>query len=444
MKTIKMSLVAAMAATVATTGASANMLENIISNPQLDIEIRPRYEYVDVDKNNKDEANALTVRTAIGVKGGLFDVDGLNFQLQGMSVDHFGWVNDYNGKTSGDPKYEVVADPAQTRMTQANISYTYEGFTGILGRKMVVLDNARFIGNVGWRQMPQTYDLVAAAYSWEGLNLLGAYVTRVNKVVESHLDTNSVLLHANYKFMPELDVTAYDYMISNLMDHIGIRATGTFDLSDMKLKYQAEYAYQKDPTMDDDEEPFGQKNIQDFVNDNDADYFNIAADLLWNNFTIGAGYEYLGAADGSDNDKGLSFNTPLATLHAMNGWADVFLAGTPQQGLEDLSFKLAYNAGEYGKLMGVYHIFSSVDDFDKLNGGTSDDLGSEFDVAYNYKITKDLGLLLKGAWYSKGDEGAVAIDQGKAAKGIGATKNIGWNDVTKYWVQLDYKFHSEM
>ena len=430
MKTIKMSLAAVMAATVATTGASASMLENIISNPQLDIEIRPRYEYADVDDPANDSAKAFTVRTAIGVKMGLLGVDGLNAQLQGMNVANFGWVTDYAPERSG---YDTIADPSQSRMTQANISYTYEGVTGILGRKMVVLDNARFIGNVGWRQMPQTYDLVAAAYSWEGLNLLGAYVSRVNTIKAgdaSSFETNTVLLHATYTVMPELTLTAYDYMVSNLMDHIGIRATGKFDLSGIALKYEAEYAYQGDPTMDDDNEAFAQfKNV---VKDNDADYYKIGLEGSMSGFTGGIAYEVLGSADGSNNNKGLAFWTPLATLHAHNGWADVFLK-TPQQGLEDLSFKLAYNAGEYGKLMGVYHIFSAVDNFQKTTGGSSDDLGDEIDVAYNYKINKDLGLLLKGAWYSKGDAGAKNFLGGGVAS----------YDVTKYWVQLDYKFHTE-
>ena len=429
MKTIKMSLVAAMAATVATTGASANMLEEIITNPQLDIEIRPRYEHVDVTNNDADKANALTVRTAIGVKMGLFGVDGLNAQLQGMDVSHFGWIHDYAPERSG---YDKIADPSQSRMTQANISYTYEGFTGILGRKMVVLDNARFIGNVGWRQMPQTYDLVAAAYSWEGLNLLGAYVTRVNKVNTTHLDTNSVLLHANYNFMPELDVTAYDYMISNLMDHIGIRATGKFDLSGIALKYEAEYAHQSDPTMDDDNELYGKKSsidLHDKVKNNDSDYYHIGVYGTYEGFTAGVSYELLGAADKSNGAyDSLPFSTPLATLHKFNGWADKFL-NTPNEGLEDLSFKLAYNAGEYGKIVGIYHIFSSDDDV-KWNGKSDDDLGSEIDVAYNYKINKDLGLLLKGAWYAEGRDPAV--------------KGLGLTDTTKYWVQLDYKFHTEM
>ncbi len=418
MNKIKMSLVAALAAAAATTGANAGALDNILSNPKLDIELRPRYEAVDDSVNQ--EASALTVRTAIGVKAGLLGVDGLNAQLQAMSVDNFGLVDDYAPETAG---YAVVADGVQSRITQANISYSADGFTGILGRKMVVLDNARFIGNVGWRQMPQTYDLAAGIYNGvENLSLLGAYVTQVNRIfntdgdgpLNKKLSTGTVLLHAAYTVAPELTVTAYDYMVENFADHIGIRATGKVKLDAATLKYEAEYAMQQDPSLDNSDDP-----LYSATRKEDATYYKVGVDASMNGFTVGAAYELLGDDDNGNSDH--AFWTPLATLHAMNGWADVFL-NTPSEGLEDISVKLGYNAGEYGKIVGIYHSFSS----DRSNAAGQDDLGSEIDIAYNVKVAKGLGLLLKGAWYSAGDA------------------SFGYNDVTKYWVQLDYKFHAEL
>jgi len=418
MNKIKMSLVAALAAAAATTGANAGALDNILSNPKLDIELRPRYEAVDDSVNQ--EASALTVRTAIGVKAGLLGVDGLNTQLQAMSVDNFGLVDDYAPETAG---YAVVADGVQSRITQANISYSADGFTGILGRKMVVLDNARFIGNVGWRQMPQTYDLAAGIYNGvENLSLLGAYVTQVNRIfntdgdgpLNKKLSTGTVLLHAAYTVAPELTVTAYDYMVENFADHIGIRATGKVKLDAATLKYEAEYAMQQDPSLDNSDDP-----LYSATRKEDATYYKVGVDASMNGFTVGAAYELLGDDDNGNSDH--AFWTPLATLHAMNGWADVFL-NTPSEGLEDISVKLGYNAGEYGKIVGIYHSFSS----DRSNAAGQDDLGSEIDIAYNVKVAKGLGLLLKGAWYSAGDA------------------SFGYNDVTKYWVQLDYKFHAEL
>ncbi len=48
--------------------------------------------------------------------------------------------------------------------------------------------------------------------------------------------------------------------------------------------------------------------------------------------TLGVGYELLGSDDGV-----AAFQTPLATLHKFNGFADQFLV-TPAGGLQDIYF----------------------------------------------------------------------------------------------------------
>jgi len=405
MRKIKVSLVAAIVATTATTGASAGVFDSILSNPKLNLELRPRYEYVDQDGLSK-EANAFTVRTAVDVQFGLAGVDGLSTQIQMVNAANFG-KESYNSTSNGKTNYPIVADPDQTRVTQANISYAKNGFVGIIGRKMVALDNLRFIGHGNWRQTPQTYDLAAIIYNGvKNLSLLGAYVNRVHRVKENvKLDTGSVLLHATYKMMPELTVTAYDYMIQNFADHIGVRATGKVNTSGVKLAYEAEYAVQNDPTIDESNEP-----LYSATRKQDANYYKIGASANMSGFTFGVAYEVL--SDKGDGD--FAFYTPLAGLHGMNGWADKFKK-TPENGLTDLSLKLAYNAGKFGNFTTIYHKFES----DK--GST--DYGTEIDAAYKYKINKNLGLLLKGAWY----------DADQYSK-----------DTTKYWVQLDYKFNAKL
>ncbi len=430
MKKVTLSLTAAMVLAAGMSGiASADTLENIITNPKVSLEIRPRYEYADVKDNGKDSAKALTVRTRLGLTANLFDVEGLGAQIEMTNVANFGWVDEYFPEQPG---YDTIMDPSQTRVTQANVSYSANGFTGIVGRKMVVLDNARFIGNVGWRQMPQTYDLAAVIYNGiENLSLLGAYVNRVHTVKKDGvLDTSSVLLHGSYKAMPELTITVYDYMIQNFADHIGIRLTGKVAFDEVKLNYTAEYAVQNDPSLTDEDDHH--KNPLPFVDkvkdpddiEQDADYYNLNVGLNYAGFIAGVGYEVLS----DKGDGNAPFWTPLATLHAMNGWADVFLK-TPPQGLEDFTVKLGYNFGEYGKIIGIYHDFQS----DKKNTAGDDDLGNEIDLAYKYKINKNLGLLLKYANYSGADK-TFLNGKGKPA----------YPDTTKYWVQLDYKFNAEM
>jgi len=360
-------------------------------------EIRPRYEFVDVADNAADDANAYTNRLTLGVGADFLQIDGLSVYLEGTNVmgsgDFFDTANGYAGI------YEKVVDPDQSRVTQAYIDYKFSDTLIRTGRQGVNLDNQRFIGTVNWRQMPQTYDAAAIINnSIENLDLMAAYVWRVNTVKDFDFDTNSVLLHAAYHFMPELTVTAYDYLIEDFADTYGIAATGNIGLDFGKLNYRLEYAHQADPTN-------GEGTA-------DADYYNIQAGLNMSGFLVGAQYEVLGA--GSDGNG--AFFTPLATLHAHNGWADIFLGGTPIDGLVDLNGMIGYKHETLGLIKAVYHDFSSDE------GST--DYGTEWDVVYKNKIPGVKGLtgMLKGAWYSADDYKT---------------------DTTKFWVMLDYQFSTK-
>jgi len=187
-------------------------------------EIRPRYEYVDVDNNGKDKADAYTNRLTLGIGADFMQIDGLSVYLEGTNVMGSG---DFFSTANNKVNYEKVVDPDQTRITQAYMDYKFSDTLIRVGRQGVNLDNQRFIGTVNWRQMPQTYDAAAIINnSIENLSLMAAYVWRVNTVSEADFDTNTVLLHAAYTFMPELTLTAYDYLIEDFADTYGIAATG--------------------------------------------------------------------------------------------------------------------------------------------------------------------------------------------------------------------------
>ena len=371
-------------------------------------EIRPRYEFVDTD-NAVGNASAFTNRLTLGISADLFQVDGLSTYLEATNVAGSGDYWDLSNGDIGDKGvYNVVADPSQTRITQAYIDYATGKTLIRAGRQGVNLDNQRFIGTVNWRQMPQTYDAAAIINnSVENLSLLAAYVWHVNtifdedtvKPVGDGFDTGTVLLHASYKMMNALTLTGYAYMIEDVHDTYGIAATGKFALgANTGLSYRAEYASQTDPSFED-----LTKNKTA-----DADYFNIEATLNMSGFLAGARYEVLGAGNGGN----AAFSTPLATLHGQNGWADMFL-GTPDDGLVDVNGMIGYKAKGFGVAKIVYHDFSSD------RGNT--DYGTETDVLYKNKISAVKGLsgMLKASFYS--------ADAYKV-------------DTTKYWVMLDYKF----
>jgi len=169
----------------------------IFSNIQGKGQIRPRYEYVNTD-NTVGDANAYTVRAAVGIQADLFQIDGLSTYLEATGV--FGGGDFWslsNNDIADKGIYNVVADPNQTRFTQAYVDYKFGDTLIRAGRQAVNLDNLRFIGTVDWRQMPQTYDAVAVINnSIDGLSLLGAYVWQVNRIFDQVTITcNSQLWH---------------------------------------------------------------------------------------------------------------------------------------------------------------------------------------------------------------------------------------------------------
>ena len=130
-----------------------------------------------------------------------------------------------------------------------------------------------------------------------------------------------------------------------------------------------------------------------------AEYLNAQLGLAASGFTLTAGYEELGS------DGGIAaFQTPLATLHAFNGWADLFLT-TPAHGLRDYyggiskTFAVAALPGLKADI--VYHEFDS--DF----GGI--DYGSEWDASLGVKLGP-VALLAKYASY---DASGFAVDTEK-------------------------------
>ncbi len=391
------------AASFCTQSLAAESGINILDNITFSGEIRPRWEMSDVKDNAPDTANAYTARTRLAVSGTLLGVEGLNAKVGMTSVNNFGYT-DY---APSDAAYDLILDPQQAILTEGYLAYTTAGTTLLAGRSFVNLDDQRFIGTVGWRQMERAYDTVTLVNkSVEGLTLTGAWVYGYQGVNSNPTtDTGSALVNVNYIAMPQLQLSAFAYLLADIHDTYGVRASGKADMGGVKLDYAASYAMQRNATLE---------YMLDETPEIEASYYDIALGANISGVIVGAEYEVLGDAQG-ESIKG--FTTPLATLHKFQGWADVFLgrtSGSNTEGLADMSAKIGYTAPGLGKLLGVYHKFDALT-------GENDDLGSEIDVLYANKVpgVNNLDFLAKAAFYSMGDSG---------------------NDVTKMWVQLDYKF----
>lgn len=84
---------------------------------------------------------------------------------------------------NGEPDKAVVADPEDTELNQFLARYETEYFTAIAGRQRVILDDHRFVGNVGWRQNEQTYDAYTLKSNWvPDIDLFYSYVDDVNRI----------------------------------------------------------------------------------------------------------------------------------------------------------------------------------------------------------------------------------------------------------------------
>jgi hypothetical protein len=382
----------------------ATDLASAITSGKVTIAGRYRYENVDQDNALKN-ANASTLRLRLNYRTG---------QWKGWSAfaefDHIFHVllDDFNSGQGTSPNrgdYSVVADPKGSDLNQMYLDYgSSEDWKFRIGRQRIMFDNHRFIGNVGWRQNEQTFDAFtvnSSAISKTALTY--SYLNRVRRIFgqtvsagEARLDGH--LLHGKISINDSLSITPYFYLLdydtalANSTSTFGARVAGNVGAGSGKIALLAEFATQSDA---------GDNPVS-----YDADYLHLAAAwAMENGLSLGLGFESLGAEAGA----GTAFRTPLATLHAMNGWADQFL-GTPAAGLDDLSATVKFKAGKWN-LTGVYHDFSSETG--------SFDYGKEFDLSAGRKLGERYGLLLKGAFFSADSSSPLT--------------NV---DTNKFWVML--------
>jgi hypothetical protein len=382
--------------------AQAQALEDAFANGKATGSLNLRYEGVDED-NAPGNAKALTLRTAL--KYTTAPLKGFTAVLEAEDVREVG-IDHYSVPTSGfnTGRYSVINDPETTEVNQAYLQYAQGGFNARFGRQDLRYDNQRFVGAVPWRQDYQTFDAVSFQYRSEGplaYTLDYNYLTQRNRIFAeaADIDSSDHLIHAAAN-TPIGAVTAYAYLleedipVNNALDTYGVRLTGSRTAGGLTWTYLAEYATQ--------ESKRGTANF-------DADYYAIEGGVTVKGMSIKLGFESLGS------DKGLyGFSTPLATLHAFQGWADNFLA-TPAQGIEDVYLGIS------GKLLNgtatfVYHDYSA----EHATPGV-DDLGDEFNLQWVLPFRGKYQYGLKYADYGQGDL-AAKVD-----------KQIVWT-----WVQMTF------
>jgi hypothetical protein len=381
-------------------------LGGALSQTKFLLDTRMRYEGVDQDPMAED-AEAVTLRARIGFETG--KAWGTSLLAEGDLI----WplVSDYNSTTNGKTQYPIVADPETYEINRLQLTNTSLGGTTItLGRQRIVLDDHRFVGNVGWRQNEQTYDsLRILNKSIKNLTLDLAYVNQVNRVfgkesLQGRYEGDSLLANASYQ-LPIGKLTGFGYLLEfdsiaevpavvrDSSETFGMRFAGEQPIGgSWKLSYAASYATQSERG----------DNPLSF----DLDYYLAELTANVSRYSFGAGVEML------EGDGVKGFTTPLATLHKFQGWNDKFLA-TPVDGIEDRYINAGMTlknvaALEALSLLAVYHTYEAE--------RVALDYGTELDLQLQAKLGKFNGVLKYGDYQSDGF----------------------LTDTKKYWVQFEY------
>ena len=408
---VSMPIAASLALACVSNAVLADNLKTLIEGGKPVLDARYRLEQVDQSARANDAA-AHTLRLRAGYEtgrvlgiGGAFDVEW---------IEHIGGRR-FNDTVNGKTAYPVVVDPDDFALNQL-----YLVADGVvpdakfkIGRQRVIWDNARFIGNVGFRQNEQTFD--AARLSTTALpdtHLEYLFIEEVHRIfgrdsAAGRLEMKGHGLRGQYRGFKPVVITPFVLFLDY------DRATQAANSS---ASYGVQLAAKRKLNEDFTFHFAGAAARQDDHGNNAADY-----DLWYYNAEPGLGYgawRFSAGAEQLDGNGTQAFQTPLATLHKFNGVTDQFLA-TPAGGLRDLYGKakttLPAIAGVGGiKLFGAYHRFSDDD------GST--DYGKEWNLGIAKSFATNLGPVGFSLQYADYDADGFAVDISK----LWLTVNFKW------------------
>jgi hypothetical protein len=405
--------------------AAADSLIDAIKHGKSMTNFRLRYENVD-QENRSETGEAASLRSLIGWQTGAFHDLSLGVQL----IDVSKLQDDYDDRDLGLPQpgrtdYPIIADPDVTDVNELYLDWTGLANTRVrAGRQQVNLDNVRFIGDIGFRQVMQVFDGVSLLNkSLPATELYLAHFGRVRQISTRLREGDLDIVNAKYHLTPNAALTGYGYF-SNFKNPtvgpnsvlgagtdqsnktLGLRLDGGYQLdAHWKLLYTAEYARQTDYAD-------GDTRI-------DAYYTRLGGGIMsgaMNSALTGSWYARLDYELLSSNNSQYAFQTPFGTNHLFQGWADLFLV-TPVQGIKDRYLSFGGKPLAAVQLSGEYHVFKSDE--------AGIDYGKELDLALAYSINAKLFAKLEYANFKEDDQLA-----GLARK----------PDTEKIWLTMMYTF----
>ncbi len=382
--------------------------EDFLTGGEIDLSLRYRLAVIDQD-SFENTATASTLQTLLGVKSG--KVNGFYVYGQLRNVTNVG-TDRFNSTINGRTNFPVEADPEATEIDQGYLAYAGIKNTLItVGRRKLAWGNKRFVSKLAWRQNQRSFDGVTIESKLsDSIDFKYSYAFNVNRAFTNdspvgNFDANVHLANLTYDLAGIGKTTLYGYSL-DMNDAfaqalstrtIGANFTGSQPIGDgVKFGYTVEIAHQKD--------------IKDNPFDIGVGYFRVEPSLQVSNIKLRAGYEILGG----NGERG--FQTPLALLHAFNGWADQFVV-TPANGLRDFYAEAKYKVSNTDTFLDGTNFTVSYHDFQSDIRDQS--YGSEIDAAISTKLFGKVTALAKIAVYNA-DEFST--------------------DTTKFWFQLSTSF----
>jgi len=407
-----------------------------------------------------DDGKGLTLRSLVGWQTAPFHDISIAAQL----IDVHKFNDDYNDSTNSTlingtsnqfdrVNYAKIVDPDYTGVNQLYVDWTGIKDTRIrAGRQQLNLDNVRFVGDIGFRQVMQVFDGVSLLN--KTLPNTDVFLARFERVrqITTVLRSDGGLNIANvkYRLSPTESIVGYAYLSSfddlglgrgwfgnapgatgvskngNANESadqsnkvFGLRLDGVHKFGDQwKALYTAEYAKQSDYAG-------GDSRI-------DAHYYKVGGGAGYGNFSLRADQELL-----SSNNGAYAFQTPFGTNHLFQGWVDKFLA-TPPEGIRDTFVSASYKLGDF-TFFADYHWIDSDEDFNTVNGGANANgsrYGKEWNVSALYAYNAKLSAKIEYGKFTEGDHYAVLANTGNSVDGNRAR----FRDTDKLWLTLMYTF----
>ena len=399
-----LALAVAVAGASAPAGAGAQALKPIA-------DARVRYENAD-QEGFDEEAQALTFRLRAGAELAAGD-----WALLAESEGTAALTERYDSGLNRKTHLPLVGDPENIELNRLQLQY--RGLTkGIvtLGRQRINIQDQRFVGSVGWRQNEQTFDAlrfeygdakgikVDLAYSWSVRTIWGIDGSAARQQAIGGNNVFATVSHptpvgtlSGFAFVIDQDEADVQGVRLSSKTY-GLRLAGAHNLSPQtRLNYSLSYANQSDHHRN--------------PNDYQADYWLTELGIeLWS-ARLGVGHERLGADEGTTLT---SFQTPLATLHKFQGWADKFTT-TPPNGIRDTYASVAYACN---KLFGLDAISATVIYHNFESDRRKNQYGDEWDAQLTLK---------KGRWAATAKLADYDAEQFAT-------------DTRKIWLQLEWAY----